>query len=313
MANTCVIETKGVGGTLSPLYSDETITERFLVTLDTASRNLPAILNSARAANPTQFPLRGQSWPLNPGYGLYAKKFDFEMRSDMGKQWAINVSYLPLEPNEPNTEGSNDNPLLWPATYAVDWVEYEEAITKARNVEALGGSTSGAPRAANTLGPVVNGALQEFDEGIFEVVRDPVISITRNVATLDQVLSIESTYSRTTNSDTVYGVGPRRYKYLGVESGGVQTANGISYYTRTVRVQITKTTDRILNNVGWHFWYDDDGTKKLARFTVDDDDTKEKVPASEPGFLLRTGNKSTTPETVTYRHLEEVAYAGLLI
>jgi hypothetical protein len=315
MANTCTIDIRSSGGTITRRYSDDSVTERFLVKLDVATRDLISVLNSARAANPTQFPLKGQSWPSNPTYGLYADSFQLEPRNEFQTQWFVTVTYTPLKAGEHNTEGSG-NPLLWPAVFAVDWIEYDEAVTKARNVEAF--TAAGAfNRPALTLGPCTNSAGGEFEEGVFETTRDAVLSITKNVATLNEVLSLEGTYAKTTNSDTVYGVGPRRYKYIGVETSGIQTANGISYYARTVRVQVMKTTDRAINNVGWHN-INFDGKKVKYKVRKQDESGAAIEPAvyedaQEPGFLTLAGARSEAATTVSYRWLTEVPYAGLLI
>jgi hypothetical protein len=318
MANECVLDIKASGGTLSRRYSDESVTERFRVRLDTASRSLPTILNLARAANPTQFPLRGQAWPAAATYGLYADNFQFTPVGDLQKDWHITVTYMPLKPGEPDTEG-DDNPLNWPATYSIEWAEREEAVVEARNIATQGQSSPGGTRNANTLGPLVNSAGEEFEESVFRTVRRAVLSIHKNIASLDQVLSVEANYADTTNSDTVYGIGPRRYMYYGVESSGVQTANGINYYARTIRVMLDKTTDRYFNNVGWNyctFVGGQNGESKLTRFKVkasDDENDEAEVDSPEPQFLLLSGLKSTTAVTIGYRALQEVPYASLLI
>lgn len=324
MANTCVLHLKGCSGTLSRRYTDESWSEVFRVSLDTATRNGPAIITAARAANPTEFPLRGQAWPANPTYGLYADTFPIAPYDSLGKQWLVTVNYVPLKAGEQNNEGTSDNPLLWPAVFTLDWIEREEAITEARNVEAIAQS-SPTPRAANTLGLVTNSAGEEFDEGIFKTVRRAVVCITKNVPTLDSVLAVESQYADTTNSDTVYSIGPRRYQYLSVESPGKQIANGITYFARTVRVLVDKTTDRVVNNVGWSSWAapadDPFGPITLTRIRINAVDengkaTKEKVDPAEPMFLQLNGSfvpNSAAATKVTYRYLTETPYAGLLI
>jgi hypothetical protein len=315
MANTCTKDIKGVSATLSPKYTDEQITEQFSVQLDNATDDPVAVYEAALAANPTQFPARGAPWPVRPTYGLFAKQINPVMESDLGKRWKVAVTYMPLEPGEPDKSEFGDDPLLWPRTYRWDWVEFEEAIAEARNVDAIG-SASGSGRAALTLGPVVNSALQEFDEGLFETVREGVLCIRYNVATLDEVSDIEDSFSRTTNSDTVRGRGPRRWKYIGVEDGDELIANGIKYRPIAIRVQLTKTTDRKLNNVGWNYWDVDDAlVPKRVPFQVPETANSATMqPSSEPLFLRLDGSAADPDEavTLTYRYLEEVPYAPLI-
>jgi hypothetical protein len=305
MANQCVIDVSGVTGTLSDKYANEVVTQRFRISLDAANRNIVNIAELARAANPTQFPLRGQAWPDNPTYGLYAKQFQFEPMSELLTNWKCTVSYQPLEPGESNTGGVS-NPLLWPATYSADWVEYEEAVTEAKNVEAF---TGGPGRAALTLGPVVNTAYQEFDEGLYRTVREMVLNIHRNLPSLDAVAQLNYDFQDTTNSDTYKGQGARRWMFLGAVSPGIQTANGIDYWPTTISVHLKKTTDRKINNVGWkNLNFDGD----VVAYKILDDESDQLVDVSEPAFLSLTGARAPdTPLAITYRYLTETAYASL--
>lgn len=298
-------------GTLTADYKGDTASEKFYIKLDTATRDIVSVANSARAANPSQFPLRGEPWPVNPGYGLYAKTHAFSNLSELGSLWECVVTYMPLDPSEPNTNG-NSNPLLWPAVYGLEWLEEDVPITRGRNVEAIGSGTTAGERVALTLGEIVNSALQEFDEGLFRTRRTPVITVTKNVGTLDEVYYVQKDFEDTTNSDTIGSVEPRRMEYLCVEHNGQQTANGTLYYARTVKIALKKTTDRRINNRGWNYWKTIDSVKTLVPFTVKQEGSTDETLTSEPAFLTLAGGKATAPTTVTYRVLEEVPYASLL-
>lgn len=322
MATECVLDLKASSGTLSKRYSDESVSERFRVKLDTSSRSLPAIMALARAANPTEFPLRGQAWPAAPTYGLYADNFQFTPIGNLQKDWHITVTYLPLKPGESSVEGVSDNPLLWPKAFTWEWLEREEAVLQARNVEDFGHNSEAGVRAAGTLGPLENSARQEYAESIFRTVRRGVICVTQNVATLGDVAAVEDQYADTTNSDTVYNIGPRRYKYLSVDSPGPTSANGITYHPRIIRVAIEKTTEFECNNVGWNHWVrDGDGKKWLAAVKIKEtgDDgkaTETLVTPPEPVFLGQLGTYGEgqpTLKTQHWRYLTEKPYASLLI
>lgn len=301
-------KSKAIAGTLSRRYSDEQTSQVFNVYLDAQSEDLPTILAQAQQAGFTaRIPNRGEAWPVNPTYGLYADSFAFSPVEDLLKWYEVTVNYMPLKPGEPNTEETNDNPLLWPRTYKWDWVEFEEAIVEARNVDAF---TGGAGRAALTLGPMENPAYQEYDEGLFETVREGVLCIRYNVATLEEISDIEDEYSGTCNSDTVAGRPARRWKYIGVEDGEEQIANGVKYRPIVVRVQLTRSTDRKVNSVGWKH-YNPAGTD-LVIAKVKDDDTGEMVPASEPVFIGLDGKMSASAVSNSWRYKNEVPYAPLI-
>jgi hypothetical protein len=312
MANICKLMPGG-GGTLSRRYRDERTTDTFWVKLDTPTRDIVAIADAARAANPAEFPLRGQSWPARPGYGLFADMFNVDMISQLNKVWKITVTYTPLDPEEPNTEATNSNPLLWAKVFGLEWIDTEVPIEKGKNREAIGAASIVGERAIGTLGALVNSALQEFDEPLMRTKRIPVITVTDNVATLAEIWSTQTQFEDTTNSDTISGVGPKRFEYLCVDHEGQQTANGIPYFKRIRKVALKKTTDRIVNNVGWGSWVTKEGVKKLKRITVLDEEADEQVPSSEPGFLTLAGAHGFNPTTLSYGVLDEVPYASILL
>lgn len=311
MATTCTRKAGSVSGVIAAKYSEGRVSESFNLVSDTPITDPVEAYYAARSANPSQFPQVGAAWPTRPTYGLFAKRFSTNMVSSKGTQWEISVEYEPLEPDEPNRDGVSDNPLAWPRTYRWDWVEYEEAIKEAYNVEEF----TGIEREALTLGPVVNPAGQEYVDGLFDVVREAVLVIRWNVATLDDVAAIEAQYQRTTNTDTVFGIAPRRWKYLGLEDGDAQVHNEIPYRPVTVRVQLTKTTDRRLLSVGWKE-LDDDGLPNIPAMVEEHTETGvatgNRIPASEPRFLNNAGKFVATPRTDVWRYLDEVNYAPLL-
>lgn len=299
---------KAIGGTLSRRYSDEQVSQVFNVHLSAQSEDLPTILSQAQAAGFTaRVPYRGEAWPENPDYGLFADTFTFTPVDELLKWYEVAVNYVPLKSGEPDTGSNNDNPLLWPRTYRWDWVEFEEAVTTAKNVDTF---TGGGGRAALTEGPVVNPAYQEYDEGLFDTVREGVLVVRWNLASLEDVSDIEDTYSGTCNSDTVLGRPLRRWKYIGIEDGEEQTANGIKYRPVAVRIQLTRSTDRKINSVGWKHL--DAAGVDLVTAKVKDEDTGEMMPASEPVFIGLDGKFSASAISNTWRWLREVPYAPLI-
>jgi hypothetical protein len=318
MANVveCVLSVDEFSAELTHNYQDESVTELFKIKLDEPDRNIVEIAHQCAALQPL-FPGRGASWSEYPGYGLRAKKFRFTPSPGL-INWECEVTYLPLSQGESDPEESDGNPLAWPAVYTLDWIEYEEAVKEAVNLEDLGADTDWGVREEGTLDLVVNGALQEFEEGIFDAQRDAVIQITKNVATLDEIIEYQTEYQRTTNNATFLGAAAYRVKFLSAVSGGLQKAGDIEYYPMTISLQIMKTTDKRMNNIGWHHWVTVGGVKTLVKFKVDETDaagnpTGEKVEASEPTFLTRGGKIGFAGSWVTYRYLTPKNYDGLLL
>ena len=148
---------------MSNRYADESVTARYVITLDAPSDDWPTILAQAQSLTTSGStyapPQRGELWPTNSDYGLYAKRFTMRLEDPEKslKRILLDVSYLPLDPGEPDPGNSPDNPLFWPAEYDIQYAEEEFVVEQARNVEAFTGA-GGYGRPAGTLGPVTNSA-----------------------------------------------------------------------------------------------------------------------------------------------------------
>lgn len=308
----CKLERNPIRGMFKRNYASESVVETYRIQVDAFGRDLTNILSQAILITPVDndpLPARGSAWAPDPFYGLYTDEYNITSWNEQQKYYAVEVSYTPIQPNESNTgeePGSNDNPLLWPTVYDVQFIEEEYVVEVAKNVQAFTGTNF--TRAALTEGPVTNSAGDESEDPLVDVDRIAVIKATKNVASIDDIIGLNADFIRTTNSDTYVGVGPRRLKFLGCESGGRNVANGYVYYPRTVSVGIYKTTDRDLNNVGFNYIKDGEKVRRLVK----DPETDEMVPTTTPLFLTNAGGQSDDATKVSYRYLEEVAYTGLL-
>ena len=284
--------------------------------------NSHKILAECNLVNPTIFPRRGGAWPVDPLYGWYAQKFTLRRTPKKRHMLACTISFGPYPPGKPNTENSNGNPLFFPATYDLEYIENEEVITEAYNVEKFGKQTKKGERAALTKGPVTNSAHQEPDEGIIEVMQNPVLVIYKNVPDLSYLITLNNTYRKTTNSDIFLGAPIRTAKWLGAISQGEQMANGFKFYRMMARIEIKDTTDFAMNNVGFHYYrLRFGGVHELTKFQVEIPPAPDDPPdaptvyedVSEPRFLNLDGEKPTddAPVHLHWRYLREVSYVPL--
>jgi hypothetical protein len=238
-----------------------------------------------------------------------------------GWEWVVAYGSLPDDQSGLN-QSQISNPLLRPATYDLERRETDFPIVEAKNVEPLpyaGGGASG--RAAGTLGRVVNAAGEQADEQLLDTISNPVLVIRRNYASLNQIIELNLDYQLTTNDAAIYGWEIRRLKFLAAESLGRQEENGIEYYPGEVRIEVMKTTDLKLDNVGWHHWDVDETeevgfiieTLELVRAQVVDKQTGQKVDAAAPVNLTMDGwlGSDEEPTSITYRYLTETDYSPL--
>lgn len=294
---------EGLVGNFASEGVGTTITKMYLYDYESTTDDVNAVLAAAQAETSSPVPYPNQQYAV--GVGLYATNFNLVPTGESSKDWVITVTWS--APSEGSLSNLDIHPLLRPPKTSINFIEKEVVIEQARNVEALG--YQGA-RAANTPGPIVNGALGEPGEPLLDTEWDGVINIRRWVSDINAVLTLNKTYNRTCNSDTVFGstlqglFPPRTLKYQVSQSSEQQEQDNIPFYEINTSIEILKTTDRTINNVGWKY-IDDTGE-------LDDVGNFRGGNAGEPEFLTNAGKITSTPGTITYRHLDEVAYSGLV-
>lgn len=290
-----------------------------------------AVVIAAQTAG--QLPLRGATYSYDGLTDLDSFLQEIEwlrpLPVDKERRWHVSCRYSPAEGINSGTIGEND-PLLWPTEYWVDWVEEQIVLEEAKNVEAL--TTVG--RAANTLGPIVNACGEETIEPLMKTIYYPVLNCQKCYATLNEIVALNLAYQGTTNNATFFGSPIRTAKYLTTESGRIQRVQGVEFYVGITRIWFKDATwDRGVLNNGWnHFKKDAAGTNilldgaskpKLFANKVSDQtraeaeanpDVDPEARSSEPLNLQLDGTLMPTDDDgifINYRDLDEVNYAGI--
>ena len=279
----------------------DSITMRYLVQFDRVQSDPYAGLVLAQAANPDPIPLLRAAFGTS---GQSANIFVTSIQPSVAKEnrnvYFYDVVYAAPEPNQQTPLQQNNNPLLRPGVRNIEYIASEWVIDQAKNVEALSnGNGNGGTRSAFTLAPIVNAAGKRPDEPKVDTEYNPVLTYSKNYASLGAIDSLNQAYQRTTNSDTVFGYGVRRLKYLVTESLGQQFENGFEFWPGTTRVEVKRTTDIIIDNVGYDYW--DSTESKHVR--ADNQ--------GEPINLSMSGDKDSSKTTITYRYLEDKPYLAL--
>lgn len=296
---------KQVSGSANAEYKDS-ITLTYLVEYDSVQTNFYAALVAAQFGSPDAVPVRRSAYggTLIP---IFVQSISGQPTTESRKVWEWMVTFGPPPDGEPPESFTQENPLLRPPVLNVDYMDREYVVESAKNVEALShGDGKGGNRAASTDGPIVNAAGKRPDEPIVETERLEVLSITRNYSTLAEIVNINRTYKRTTNSDAVVGYQPRQLRYLLTESVGVQNENEIEFWPGVTTILAEDTTDLQLDNVGYEYW---DAVASDWKRAVD----KDGEAMADPINLKLDGDKAgDNSTTITYRHLTEAAYASLV-
>lgn len=290
----------------------DTIVERYEVTFDTVQTSPYDALTEAQAVTTTPDPVPKLRTVYPGKTNIFCTQISPTITDESRKQYYYDVTYQTPEPNSQGPLQQAPNPNDRPGQRNIEYIASEYVVHQARNVEALPhGNGSGGDRAANTIGPIVNAAGKRPDEPIVDTEYNGVLVFTKNYPTLGAIDSLNNTYRRTTNDSLTLGVYPERtLKYLVTESLGQQFEGDIEYWPGQTRIEI-KSTDLILDNVGYDYWDDnaDSGAGGWVRAKGGengDEDLAEPINLDLDGFK---GGDHTT--TITYRHLEPVDYGPL--
>lgn len=157
------------------------------------------------------------------------------------------------------------------------------------------------------LKPLVNSA-NDYFEGATTDISTLQASISGNRATFDYGLATAVT--NTINSDTYLGAPAGSWKCSGISGQpAVEVVNDVEIRYWQIEVTLEYRPDKwnlLLPNIGWN--YLEGGTKK--RVFVQDPDTGERVPASNPQPLDSFGSYTlgATPTILTRRVHRQVAF-----
>jgi hypothetical protein len=270
----------------------------------TSPTQIPSVITAAEIATGTPVPRRRARLGTT---NLYASQFHYEQDRESKRRFYFDVTYA--RPSSRALDGSFDlHPLNYPPVVTITYMDREKIVDKAYNRDAI---TGGGARAANTLGYIQNGAGVVSQTPILDTDRIPVIVISRNVASLATVLSLNETYIGTTNNatTTVFGndFAARTLKYQGTDAADRQEFDGVFYYPIETRIEIHATTDVEVDSVGTQ---EVNGSGEMLPIYQSDGTT----PISEPIPINLDGTAGTpgTSVQITYYYLSEVSYTPLL-
>jgi len=290
-------------------------TLRYLVEFDTRPTNPYTALAIAQlfSTTPDAVPRLRAVYPGRSN--IFVSSIAATPTNETRAVYYYDVTYAVPEPNAQEPFNQDPNPTLRPGQRNIEYIASEYVIDAARNVQVLPhGDGDGGSRGAGVLGPIVNAAGKREDSPKVDTEYNAVLVWTKNYATLGAIDTLNQTYQRTTNSDEVLGYDPHRLKYLVTESLGQQFEGEFEYWIGQTRVEVKKTTDLIIDNVGYEYWQpavpaaQPDPLPAGFKTAIDLDEN----PMSEPINLKLDGDKGGTHvATITYEHLTEKNYGPL--
>ena len=279
-------------------YKDS-ITAVYRAEFDTPMSNPWTVLQEQVAQG--LVPVEGTFFDVTNAPHLFAKNYETRPVDDNLTVWDTTVTWGVADDGEDQTQQQNPNPLLRPPAFNIEYIETEYPIEEAANLVALPhGDGKGGSRSTDTVGPIVNAAGKRPDEPQVDTERNAILIVERNFASLADIVNLNETYQRTTNEDTTQGFSPETLKYMVTDSLGKRIEGQVEYYPGITRIEKKKTTKRIIDNMGYAYWDDDDAEIK------DDDDIKDLHN------LALDGTKDSASTVIPYRYLTRVPYAPLV-
>jgi hypothetical protein len=281
--------------------------------LGTVVVNPLTALAMAQSMGPTPVPARRAALA---GSFLFANNIRGERTSNR-QVWQFDVTFGP-PPEGEDEDQQNENPLLRPPVFGIDYQDTEYVVKQARNVDDFV-CVNGQRRPPLTLGAIHNTAFKRPDEPILRTRRLPVITIAKNYADLGAIMSLNENYQDTTNSDSItlgtHTFVARRLKYELTREGGKQIENGITFFPGVTEISINKTTDLVLDNVGFDYAVvpavgNDFAFHQRAK-DADGEDSAEPVNLKMDGSLAGSGViGGDAAIQITFRDLAPVAYSS---
>jgi hypothetical protein len=291
----------------------DTFTLRYQVEFDAIQTDPYVALPLAKLATPDPVPSLRSVYPGRSN--IFVSTISVTVADESRSVFNYDVAYAVPAPNEQEPAGQDADPSNRPGRRNIEYIATENPIVEARNVEGLShGDGKGGNRAASTLGPIVNAAGKRADESLMETTYEGVLVFEKNYPTIGAIDALNQDYVGTTNSAAVLGYDARRLKYLVTESLGQLFEGENEYWPGLTRVAIKKTTDLIIDNVGYDYW------KAKNVFANPPDHEEGWIRAkdlngddmAEPINLKLNGDKGGNhTEVITYRYLEEKAYGPL--
>lgn len=271
------------------------------------------VYNGAKASSPDALPDFYTTYAIGNDVdtNLYLFSVDLEQNATKKTLWTITGTYQNLH-NGLTGADANTNPFSRPWKYRIDFETYSVAITEGANLEAITSASPAGYRDENTWGPLVNTALQPFEEVFTEPRTRSVLVAWKNFPSLSGIYSIQRLYGDSLNSSTFLGYPKYHCEFRSIEASELVRESNVEYYVGTVRILLSPIPLTVLlNNKGWKVWeLGGPNGHKLVDAVDDNND-----PVSEPIFLDSVGGKpdglpqQDSVEYLTKRNLQD--YNGI--
>lgn len=307
----CFYMREGRAGTFEK-YGQRTATEMYLIETDDEWMGPAQIWDAGQALSrtTTQAPLPALQTTYKEydgatltttDTGIYMMKMTIRQDSGSAKRWIATANYRPLRSGE-DANGEVATPLDLPIKYWLEFASSSEVVREAVNVETLGPNNE----RGSELGPIQNGALQDYDEPLERLRHRTYLVADRPVANLTALLAINEQYDGTENSDNFYGYPPGHARFAGVSSSQELELNGIKYYLATIRVEMSRERfEHKIVNRGYKYYKT---VFDALQGELTDTTGSEPELIDQRGVLIPKGEKG---DTITYRDLTPKPYAGL--
>lgn len=223
-----------------------TYVQEYIVTTDDPGDGPKTVLEGAEGSSPDALPILWSTYPQFTGTGTGGADTNVFLqnrevrRLDDGTRtkWVVTCTWASPEPGDSGSEPPDENPLLRPVQYSLEWSAFTKVISKDIDGEPL----------LNSAGDLFENV--EIDSA------DPVLVCVKNMFPLEDIIALAIAYRNAVNEEEFFGAPPRTCKMEAISSGPLMEENGYQYYQVTFRIQFKEETwDLFIVNRGTQAYF----------------------------------------------------------
>ena len=250
-----------------------TYSHQYLVETNSDSDGQIAVEVGSQSASPHSIPAMWSVYNNVNGdgatdFGAFLLEKTIERyRPDEGNRrlWLVKCTWRPPEPGQDDQQPPNENPLLDPVKYRMEWIPFQRGIYKDKDDEPI----------LNSAGDLFEGI--EIDDPF------PVLVAVRNMWPLQSVFDLATDFHGAVNNGVFFTKPVRTWRVESIAASDLQQRGGVQYYAVTIRCAFNKDK--------WDLQIVDRGTQAY----LDPNDKKSKSPVrvlegANAGDLLDMAN-----------------------
>lgn len=188
-----------------------------------------SVVAGAQSSSPDPVPAAFATFSLFGGSdaNAFCQEITAEQPEPANKacKWHVSVKWFPIDGDPEDDTTNQDNPLTRPLRFHSTTEDIMEVVENGWNVEEL----SFKSRAADTYGPIYNAVGDRPGTPLVRPRKAQVLVITKNFATLAEIMALQRNFVDKLNSSSFYGAGKGKAIVRDITPSQEMFAGGTAY------------------------------------------------------------------------------------